>query len=45
MGTMRNAYDTWYVFSLKKKKETVICTTYVEVEMTNASVVKLFESN
>jgi len=44
MGTMKNTYDTWSVFSLKKKL-TVICTTYVEVEMTNDTVVELFESN
>jgi len=28
-----------------KKNLAVICTTYVEVEMTNDTVVKLFESN
>jgi len=44
MGTMKNAYDTWSVFSLKKNLA-VICTTYVEVEMTNDTVVRLFESN
>lgn len=33
------------VFIKKKKKLAVICTIYVEVEMTHDTVVKLFGSN
>ena len=44
MGTMKYAYDTWSLFSLNKNLA-AIGTTYVEVEMTNDTVVELFESN